>query len=432
MKVMIIVGARPNFMKAAPIISAIRVHNEALSTPHDTIDLISTILVHTGQHYDDAMSGAFFIDLGLPKPDIYLGVGSGSHAVQTAEIMRRFEGVVLSEKPDAVIVVGDVNSTLGCALVASKIAFPDGDRPLIAHVEAGLRSFDRGMPEEINRVITDHLSDLLFVTEESGIRNLQNEGISPGAIHFVGNTMIDSLLASQQKAKKSSILHDLALNSNTGNTTAVRRYVLLTLHRPSNVDDRETLLTVLEGLQELSCSCPILFPMHPRTRKRTKEFGLERYFSNGNAIGSGIASHGIHMLEPLGYLDFLCLMRHAALVVTDSGGIQEETTCLRVPCVTVRNNTERPVTVTSGTNTIAGTTKEGIQRAVKKQLEGCPNAEIPDCWDGKAAERIVKVLVSAIQRQSLISEASDEVQGNVSAATSHQAIGAGTLSEGDC
>jgi UDP-N-acetylglucosamine 2-epimerase (non-hydrolysing) len=288
------------------------------------------------------------------------------------------------------------------------------------------------MPEEINRVITDHLSDLLFVTEESGIRNLQNEGISPGAIHFVGNTMIDSLLASQQKAEKSSILHDLGLNSNTSNTAAVRRYVLLTLHRPSNVDDRETLLTILEGLQELSCSCPILFPMHPRTRKRTTEFGLERFFSNGNAIGRGIVLHGIHMLEPLGYLDFLCLMRHAALVVTDSGGIQEETTCLRVPCVTVRNNTERPVTITSGTNTIAGTTKLGIQRAVKKQLQGCPNAEIPEYWDGKAAERIVKVLVSAIQRQSFIPETSDKVPGNVPAATSHPAIAtAGTLSEGD-
>jgi UDP-N-acetylglucosamine 2-epimerase (non-hydrolysing) len=432
MKIMIIVGARPNFMKAAPIVSAIRAHNEAFSAEESGTGRIDTILVHTGQHYDEVMSGAFFTDLCLPKPDIYLGVGSGSHAVQTAEIMRQFEGVVRSEKPDAVIVVGDVNSTLGCALVASKIAFDgNGGRPLILHVEAGLRSFDRSMPEEINRVITDHLSDLLFVTEESGIRNLRNEGISPEAIHFVGNTMIDSLLASQQKAEKSGILHDLGLNSNTSNTAAVRRYVLLTLHRPSNVDDRETLLTIFEGLQELSCSCPILFPMHPRTRRRTTEFGLERFFSNGNAIGSGIASHGIHMLEPLGYLDFLCLMRHAALVVTDSGGIQEETTCLRVPCVTVRNNTERPVTVTSGTNTIAGTTKQGIQRAVKQQLEGCPYAEIPDYWDGKAAERIVKVLVSALQRQRSISETSGDVHADIPAATSHQGIATGIVLEGD-
>jgi UDP-N-acetylglucosamine 2-epimerase (non-hydrolysing) len=433
MKIMIIVGARPNFMKAAPIVSAIRVHNAASIAEESGARTTDTILVHTGQHYDEIMSGAFFTDLSLPTPDIYLGVASGSHAAQTAEIMRKFEGVVLSEKPDAVIVVGDVNSTLGCALVASKIALDgNGSRPLIAHVEAGLRSVDRTMPEEINRVITDHLSDLLFVTEESGIRNLENEGISPDAIHFVGNTMIDSLLASQEKAKKSSILVDLGLNGNSDNTTGVRQYALLTLHRPSNVDDRETLLTILEGLQELSSSCPVLFPMHPRTRKRIAQFGVERFFSSGDATCRGVALHNIHALEPLGYLDFLCLMQHATLVVTDSGGIQEETTYLRVPCVTVRNNTERPVTVTSGTNTIAGTTKEGIRRAVKKSLEGYRHAEIPDYWDGKAAERIVKVLVSAIQRQSLISEASDEVQGNVPAATSHQAIVAGTLSEGDC
>jgi UDP-N-acetylglucosamine 2-epimerase (non-hydrolysing) len=435
MKVMIIVGARPNFMKAAPILSAIRVHNETVSALQETSERIGTVLVHTGQHYNDTMSRAFFTDLGLPEPDIYLGVGSGSHAVQTAEIMRQFEGVVLSEKPHAMIVVGDVNSTLGCALVASKIAFPgDGDRPLIAHVEAGLRSFDRAMPEEINRVITDHLSDLLFVTEESAIRNLEKEGIVLDSIHFVGNTMIDSLLASKEKVEQSSILKDLALcDSNAQDkTTGVRRYALLTLHRPSNVDDRETLLTILEGLQELSSSSPILFPMHPRTRKRIAEFGLEHCFSSRDTTCRGVALRGLNVLEPLGYLDFLCLMRHAALVVTDSGGIQEETTWLGVPCVTVRNNTERPVTVTSGTNTIAGTTKQGIQRAVKKQLQGCPNAEIPEYWDGKAAERIVKVLVSAIQRQSFIPETSDKVPGNVPAATSHPAIAtAGTLSEGD-
>jgi UDP-N-acetylglucosamine 2-epimerase (non-hydrolysing) len=434
MKIMIIVGARPNFMKAAPILSAIRMHNETVSARHETSERIGTVLVHTGQHYNDAMSGAFFTDLGLPKPDIYLGVGSGSHAAQTAEIMRQFEGVVLSEKPHAMIVVGDVNSTLGCALVASKIAFPgDGDRPLIAHVEAGLRSFDRAMPEEINRVITDHLSDLLFVTEESAIRNLEKEGIVPDSIHFVGNTMIDSLLASKERAEQSSILKDLALcDSNTQDkTTGVRRYALLTLHRPSNVDNRETLRTILEGLQELSSSFPILFPMHPRTKNRIAEFGLQHFCSSADATSRRVALHGLHVLEPLGYLDFLCLMRHAALVVTDSGGIQEETTCLRVPCVTVRNNTERPVTITSGTNTIAGTTKQGIQRAVKKQLEGCSNAQIPDYWDGNAAERIVKVLVSAIQRQKFISEAFDKGQGDVPAATSHQAIAPATLSEGD-
>ena len=421
-------------MKAAPILSAIRVHNETISARHQTSERIATVLVHTGQHYDHGMSGGFFTDLCLPKPDIYLGVGSGSHAAQTAEIMRQFEGVALSEKPDAVIVVGDVNSTLGCALVASKIVFPgDRDRPLIAHVEAGLRSFDRAMPEEINRVITDHLSDLLFVTEESAIRNLEREGILRDSIHFVGNTMIDSLLASKEKAEQSRILKDLALcDGNTQNrTTGVRRYALLTLHRPSNVDNRETLRTILEGLQELSSSFPILFPMHPRTKNRIAEFGLEHFFSSADATSRRVALCGLHVLEPLGYLDFLCLMRHATLVVTDSGGIQEETTCLGVPCVTVRNNTERPVTITSGTNTIAGTTKQGIQRAVKKQLEGRPRVEIPDCWDGKAAERIVKVLVSAIQRQSLISESYSDMQGSVPAGRSHQAIAAGTKSEGD-
>ena len=238
-------------------------------------------------------------------------------------------------------------------------------------------------------MITDHLSDLLFVTEESGIRNLRNEGISPDAIHFVGNTMIDSLLASREKVEKSSILGDLDLNSDTDNTTDVRRYVLVTLHRPSNVDDRATLLTILEGLQELSSSYPILFPMHPRTRKRIAGFGLEHFFNSAGATCRRVAFQGIHVLDPLGYLDFLCLMRHAALVVTDSGGIQEETTWLGVPCVTVRNNTERPVTVSSGTNTIAGTTKQGIQRAVIKQLQGCPNAEIPGVlgWEGSRANR---------------------------------------------
>jgi UDP-N-acetylglucosamine 2-epimerase (non-hydrolysing) len=407
MKIMIIVGARPNFMKAAPILSAIRAHNEALATGHAQSDRVNTVLVHTGQHYDDAMSGAFFTDLSLPKPDIYLGVGSGSHAAQTAEIMRQFEGVVLAEKPNAVVVVGDVNSTVGCALVASKIAFHvNGERPLIAHVEAGLRSFDRATPEEINRVITDHLSDLLFVTEESGIGNLEKEGIPLDSIHFVGNTMIDSLLASKERAEQSRILNDLDLRDNhIQETTGVRRYALLTLHRPSNVDDRETLLTILEGLQELSSSCPILFPIHPRTRKRIAEFGLEHLLNAGNGTIRRVGLQGIHILDPQGYLDFLCLMRHAALVVTDSGGIQEETTCLKVPCVTVRNNTERPVTVTCGTNVIAGTTKEGIQKAVRHQLKGCPQAGIPQYWDGKAAGRIVDVLVSTIAARSSAAQA---------------------------
>lgn len=423
MKIMIIVGARPNFMKAAPIISAIRAHNAALSGPQDLTSRIDTILLHTGQHYDAAMSGAFFTDLCLPEPDIHLGVGSGSHAVQTAEIMRQFEGVLLREKPDAVAVVGDVNSTLGCALVASKIALDaTGRRPLIAHVEAGLRSFDRDMPEEINRVVTDHLSDLLFVTEQSGIQNLQNEGISPHKIHFVGNTMIDSLLASKDKAEQSSILEALDLAKRSGkNIGAVRRYALLTLHRPSNVDDRETLLTILQGLKELSTSLPILFPVHPRTRKRIAEFGLENLFNESDGAHHRVGSQAIHMLEPLGYLDFLCLMQHAALVVTDSGGIQEETTCLKVPCVTVRNNTERPVTVTCGTNTIAGTTKVGIQQAVRDQQKGCPGAEIPEYWDGKAASRIVEVLVSVLSPRSSTLDAPHGQTQRIPLATSRTA-----------
>jgi UDP-N-acetylglucosamine 2-epimerase (non-hydrolysing) len=358
------------------------------------------VLVHTGQHYDEAMSGSFFSDLGLPKPDVHLEVGSGSHAVQTAEIMRRFEAVVLGEKPDLVMVFGDVNSTVACALVTSKISLDaNGTRPRIAHVEAGLRSFDTAMPEEINRVITDHLSDLLFVTEESGRENLCREGIKPEKIHFVGNTMIDSLLASQEKAAKSAILDQFGLRHGAnGSMDSIRRYALLTLHRPSNVDHRETFLSILEGLDGLSGSCPILFSAHPRTRKRIAEFGLERFFQAGNGqAGNGT---GVRLLDPLGYLDFLCLMKHATLVVTDSGGIQEETTCLNVSCVTVRENTERPVTVSCGTNVIAGTSSENIRSAVKEQLSGNKPGRVPEKWDGHAAGRIVDVIAREFQMRN--------------------------------
>jgi UDP-N-acetylglucosamine 2-epimerase (non-hydrolysing) len=389
MKTMIVVGARPNFMKAAPVVFAIHDHNARVTAE----EKIQPVLVHTGQHYDEAMSGSFFSDLGLPKPDVHLEVGSGSHAVQTAEIMRRFETVVLQEKPDLVLVFGDVNSTVACALVTAKVSFDsNGRRPLIAHVEAGLRSFDRAMPEEINRVITDHLSDLLFVTEESGRENLRREGITPEKIHFVGNTMIDSLLASQEKAERSNIHEQFGLRSNTnGSSSGFRRYALLTLHRPSNVDDRDTFLSILEGLDELSRSCPILFSAHPRTRKRIAEFGLERFFQSGK-------ENGIHLLDPLGYLDFLCLMKHAAIVVTDSGGIQEETTCLGVPCVTVRENTERPVTVTCGTNVIAGTNSDNIRIAVKEQMSGQKHGRVPEKWDGKAAGRIVSTFLHEFRK----------------------------------
>jgi UDP-N-acetylglucosamine 2-epimerase (non-hydrolysing) len=399
MKIMIIVGARPNFMKAAPVVFAIHEHNARISAlpreAHATSEeRIEVVLVHTGQHYDEAMSGSFFSDLGLPKPDVHLEVGSGSHAVQTAEIMRRFEAVVLQAQPDFVVVFGDVNSTVACALVTSKISLDSsGKRPLIAHVEAGLRSFDTAMPEEINRVITDHLSDLLFVTEESGRENLCREGMKPETIHFVGNTMIDSLLASQAKAEKSAILDQFGLRTAGG---AVSRYALLTLHRPSNVDDRDTLQSILEGLDELATSCPILFSAHPRTRKRIAEFGLERFFSTGKAAG-------IRLLHPLGYLDFLCLMTHSAVVVTDSGGIQEETTGLRVPCVTVRENTERPVTVTHGTNVIAGTDPKDIRQAVAERLNGNQRSSIPEMWDGRAAERIVAILAKEIFRRNELS-----------------------------
>jgi UDP-N-acetylglucosamine 2-epimerase (non-hydrolysing) len=382
------------------VIFAVRDHNAALPALRHSSSApsagavgkkIQLVLVHTGQHYDEAMSGSFFTDLGLPRPDVHLEVGSGSHAVQTAEIMRRFEPVLLEEKPDEVVVFGDVNSTVACALVASKIALDvSGRRPLIAHVEAGLRSFDRDMPEEINRIVTDHLADLLFVTEDSGRLNLCHEGIAPEKIHFVGNTMIDSLVASLDKADKSTALDQFGLRGAPGAKRAVRPYALLTLHRPSNVDNRETFLSILEGLAELSSTCPILFSAHPRTRKRIADFGLERYFQADSETDGG---NGIRLLEPQGYLEFLALMKHATLVVTDSGGIQEETTCLLVPCVTVRENTERPVTVTCGTNVIAGTRSERIRQAVQEQLQRRKPGQIPEKWDGKAGERIVETIL---------------------------------------
>jgi UDP-N-acetylglucosamine 2-epimerase (non-hydrolysing) len=342
------------------------------------------------------MSGTFFTDLGLAAPDIHLGVGSGSHAAQTAEIMKRFEVVLLREKPDVLIVVGDVNSTMGCSLVAAKITFDEsGTRPLIAHVEAGLRSFDRTMPEEINRIVTDHVSDLLFVTEESGLRNLANEGVPAEKIHFVGNTMIDSLLTYKHKAEASSILDDLGLREGS---RAIKVYALLTLHRPSNVDSRCAFSNVLEGLRELVANCPVIFPVHPRTRKRIEEHDLKHYFGqNGSRHGlgeqpGGDACGGIRLVDPLGYLDFLCLMKHASLVVTDSGGIQEETTCLGIPCVTVRENTERPITVTSGTNAIAGTRKDDIRDAVHHQMQRKLNPRVPEKWDGRSAARILDAI----------------------------------------
>ena len=408
-KILTVVGARPNFMKAAPIIAAIRNHSEYLELSSGAQSIaksalvLKSILVHTGQHYDEAMSDRFFADLNIPKPDVHLGVGSGSHAIQTAEIMKRFEEILLQERPDALVVVGDVNSTVACALVAAKISYDaNGTRPLIVHVEAGLRSFDRNMPEEINRIITDHLADLMFVTEESGIKNLRDEGIPDERIFLVGNTMIDSLLAFRHQARSSQILEKLSLrtsNGSNGSTDNVARYALLTLHRPSNVDQRETFLNILEGLRELSNSCPVIFPVHPRSRQRIREFGLEDFFSNQNAV----ASQGIRLIDPLGYLDFLCLMDHATIVVTDSGGIQEETTCLGIRCVTVRENTERPITVQLGTNILAGTSKDSIRRAIRKQLKSKTEGAVPEKWDGRSAQRIVGLIAAEIEKKQLMS-----------------------------
>jgi UDP-N-acetylglucosamine 2-epimerase (non-hydrolysing) len=401
MKVILVVGARPNFMKAAPILRAIAKANQHASYA------ITPVLVHTGQHYDAAMSDAFFADLNLPRPDIHLGVGSGSHAGQTAEIMRRFEGVLESERPEVVLVVGDVNSTVACALVTAKISFDiEGSRPLLAHVEAGLRSFDRAMPEECNRVVTDHLSDLLFVTEESGLRNLSNEGIPRDRVFFVGNTMIDSLLSCEQEAEHSTILQRLRLaTSTTKGSVHKKPYVLLTLHRPANVDNRGVLLEILEGLHEVAATQTVIFPAHPRTQKKIQQHQLESYFAfQGGDAQNGRNGNGAALttIDALGYLDFLCLMRHAALVITDSGGIQEETTCLGVPCVTVRENTERPITLIAGTNILGGTRRDTIRAAIRQQLQRTHHRSFPERWDGKAGERIVGILLQQWQSRKIV------------------------------
>ncbi len=398
MKIMSVVGARPNFMKVAPIVDAIREHNRRGGPL-----CIQHVLVHTGQHYDPAMSGSFFEDLGLPCPNAHLGVGSGSHATQTAEIMKKFEGVLAKEKPDALVVVGDVNSTVACALVAAKISFDEyGSRPLIAHVEAGLRSFDRTMPEEVNRVLTDQLADLLFVTERSALGNLAREGVAAEKVHFVGNTMIDSLLRFLGKAEDSKMIEELDLRDHASGT--IRLYVLLTLHRPANVDCREAFSNILEGLQGLAGEYAIVFPTHPRTQKSIQALGLEHYFEapqGPDKLPVSRAGDGngklIRMIRPLSYLDFVCLMKSAQLVVTDSGGVQEETTCLGVPCVTVRENTERPVTIEHGTNVLAGVTEGGIRRAVQRQLAAQSRGSIPEKWDGQSAVRILEVLTQELQ-----------------------------------
>jgi len=365
------VGARPNFMKIAPIV------HEIQRTPG-----IEHRLVHSGQHYDQQMSESFFDELHIPKPDVNLEVGSGSHAFQTAEVMKRFEAVVLEWKPDVVIVVGDVNSTLAAALVASKLGVA------VAHVEAGLRSFDVSMPEEINRKLTDAISDLLFVTEQSGIQNLRKEGVAEDKIFFVGNVMIDCLVEHRKIAAKSEVLRRLGLQKDG---SAPLAYGLLTLHRPSNVDDPEILRDILSTIATVSEKMPVFFPVHPRSLERIRQFGLGRYLTEEKATAP---ARGIVPLAPQGYLDFLCLMDHARLILTDSGGIQEESTILGVPCLTLRENTERPVTVEQGTNQIVGRDPKKILAAAERVLsaERRP-VRAPELWDGHTAERIVKVLL---------------------------------------
>ena len=361
LKTLNIVGARPNFMKIAPIVREMR-RRENKFQP---------LIVHTGQHYDAAMSDSFFEDLDIPKPDYHLEIGSHSHAVQTAKIMTAFEPVVLAEKPDWVLVVGDVNSTIACALVCSKL----GVR--VAHVEAGLRSGDMAMPEEVNRLLTDRISDLLLTPSPDGDENLLKEGVAPEKIKFVGNVMIDSLFYSLEKSKNSNIREDLNLNE--------KEYAVLTLHRPSNVDEKETFDGILIALAEISAKIPIIFPAHPRTKSRISEFGFENLIENSN----------IKLIEPLGYLDFLRLYSGAKLVLTDSGGLQEETTALAIPCLTLRENTERPITIEMGTNILVGTNRAKITKTAFDVLNGKPSqdAKIPPLWDGKTAGRICDALL---------------------------------------
>jgi len=359
MKIMHIVGARPNFMKIAPIMSEMNRYD----------DHFEQVLVHTGQHYDRTMSQVFFDELELPHPDINLDVRSGSHAQQTAEIMKRFEPVLLDYRPDWLFVPGDVNSTLACALVAAKSSVP------IVHVEAGLRSYDRTMPEEINRILTDHLSDMLLTPSRDGDENLLKEGIPPQKIHFVGNIMIDTLVRLLPKAQSryDALKKQYELQS----------FILVTLHRPANVDNDETLQGILEAVHEIGRHAQVLFPVHPRTRSNLAKSEFQPLLRN------------ILLLEPLGYLDFLALQSAADVVVTDSGGVQEETTFLGVPCVTVRPNTERPVTLTQGTNRLVSSDCQSLIHAISDSLSSvsAPDRQVPERWDGKTASRIVQIFL---------------------------------------
>jgi UDP-N-acetylglucosamine 2-epimerase (non-hydrolysing) len=360
-----VVGARPNFMKVAPIYRAFKKYENK----------VKHLIVHTGQHYDKTMSDAFFQDLEMPHPDYFLGVGSGSHAVQTAKIMVEFEKVCIESKPDLVLVVGDVNSTIACALTAIKLGIK------VAHIESGLRSRDRSMPEEINRIATDSICDYCFVTEQSGLDNLKKEGFDSDRVFFTGNTMIDSQFYALENAKKSEILKKLNLNP--------KDYILITLHRPSNVDEKEQLKQILEIFNEISDKRKVVFPIHPRTRKNITEFGLDSLINN---------NPNLIFTEPVGYIVFLALMQNSDFVLTDSGGIQEETTALGIHCITVRTTTERPVTVELGTNKLIEPLPEQIRITIREFLEGIrpeSKTSIP-LWDGKAAERITEIIVNKL------------------------------------
>lgn len=355
----LVAGARPNFMKIAPLLT--RLEEQPGFRP---------TLIHTGQHYDDTMSRAFFEDLELRPPDVNLEVGSGSQAGQTGRIMSAYERLVLDRPPDLVMVVGDVNSTVACSLVAAKLHIP------VAHVEAGLRSFDRSMPEEINRILTDAISDFLFTTCSDADRNLLREGIAPEKVFFVGNVMIDSLMRVREKAGRSDVLGRLGLED--------RGFALMTLHRPSNVDQEDTLRGILTAVERVQKHLPVVFPVHPRSRKMFGRFGLEDRIAGLD---------GLRLIDPLGYIDFVRLMDRARLVLTDSGGIQEETTVLGIPCLTLRQNTERPVTVDRGTNRLVGSDPERIVAETERILkEDLPGTHRPPLWDGGAADRIVTIL----------------------------------------
>jgi len=361
LKILNIVGARPNFMKMAPIIAAI---GNAASRGAE----ISQILVHTGQHYDEAMSASFFRDLQMPPPDINLEIGSGTHAEQTAKVMLAFEPVLIEQKPDWVVVVGDVNSSLACALVAAKLNVK------VAHVEAGLRSFDRAMPEEINRILTDQLADLLLTPSADADANLLKEGIAEEKIVRVGNVMIDTLFTQLERAQSSVILEQLSLQP--------RGFAVLTLHRPSNVDNAATLRQIFSAIERIAVELPVIFPAHPRTQARLKEFGIT-------------PPPQVRIIEPLGYRDFLKLWSNSRLALTDSGGLQEETTALGIPCLTLRENTERPITIEQGTNRVVGREPSRIIAAALEVLRAEQNEprRIPDLWDGHTADRIVEALL---------------------------------------